>query len=281
MGDMCRLFLRGDGNTVARRVPSVVLDLPMCSAGDRCVSIADAWRFPAATGGGLRARFGVQWGPGTRIKSLRARNVRAITAGTSFGCVVSFMVRSPGVCCAQVSRYSITGRPCCRPNMGDMLFLVVRREGDGVFQRVPWLLWALSVRSAEQLRVPIVGVVRTGCDCCAFFRPNLGNMLYLFAPRDGNALVWRLVWRLLVLSTVCAVEQTVSSRNAGWSSVADDPWSLGGLTCFACLSPKMDNMLTLFSLPDRIKMVLGGPWLLLVLSVGFAGGHRVPIRDAG
>ena len=193
MGDMFCLFLRGDGNKVTRRVSSVVLDLPMCSAGDRCVSIADAWRFPAATGGCPRARFGVQWGPGTRIKSRRARNVRAITARTSFGCVVNVMVRSPGVCRAQVSRESITGRPCCRPNMGDVLLLVVRREGDGVFRRASWLQWALPARSVEHLRVPIVGTVRIGCDRCAFFRPNLGNLRYLFAPRDGDALLWRWV----------------------------------------------------------------------------------------
>ena len=37
----------------------------------------------------------------------------------------------------------------------------------------------------------------------------------------------------------------------------------------------------LFSRRSGLKMAWGGSWLPLVLSVGFAGMHRAPIRDAG
>ena len=65
--------------------------------------------------------------------------------------------------------------------MGDMRFLFRRREGDGGVRRVPWLLWALPVCCAEPLQAPFVVAVRAGRDGFASFRPNMGDVRYLFA----------------------------------------------------------------------------------------------------
>ena len=165
--------------------------------------------------------------------------------------------------------------------MGDMCFLVVRREGNGAFQKGPWLLWVLSMCCAEHLHVPIVGAVSFGRDWFACCRPNMGDMRYLFARQTRNAMVLRDAGPLLVLSTGCVSAHSGPSRDAGWSSVADGPPSLHGLTCFACLSPKRGDMRGLYAPRDWIAKVLGGSWRPLVLAMGFAGGHRGPIREAG